>query len=231
MGTYSTRIDLTGKRFGRLTVIDCVGFVEYGKQGNRMLKWNCVCDCGQHIVVAGKCLKRGETTSCGCYSRERTISRSTKHGLAPRNNRHRLYGIYHHMIDRCGNSKNKDYRLYGGRGITVCQEWMNDFKAFYDWAIINGYGDNLTIDRINGNGGYDPSNCRWVTQTEQARNTSRNALVTIGGITKTVAQWIRHYGISQACYYNRIKKGVDKTIALTTPVQEKYQRTRKYETV
>ena len=151
-------INLNGCRFGRLTVADYAG---HGK-------WNCVCDCGNKTTVYSTNLRRGFTQSCGCYRHEcenERIATFRKHGCEPR----RLYRIWEGMLNRCENVNNYSFQRYGGRGIKVCPEW-HDFITFRDWALSNGYSDNLSIDRINNDGDYSASNCRWATAKEQASN-------------------------------------------------------------
>lgn len=160
------RQDLTGQRFGRLTVIAI-----HGKDKRGKLLWLCRCDCGNTSTVRPYNLKNGNTKSCGCFQKE--VSGNLKHGLLKAANRqetHRLHYIWASMKTRCNNSNRKGYKDYGERGIKVCKEWNDDFKAFYDWALSHGYADNLTIDRIDVNGNYEPSNCRWITNIEQQKN-------------------------------------------------------------
>ena len=139
-----------------------------------------------------------------------------KHGLKNT----RLYRIWLQIKNRCFNSNTNRYRDYGARGITVCDEWRNDFKAFYDWAMNNGYSDELTIDRIDNDGNYEPSNCRWVSVKVQNRNTRSNRLITYKGETHCVADWADITGLSRACICDRIKYGWSVERTLETPLRE-----------
>ena len=156
--------DLTKRKFGRLEVIQ----FEYMK--NRKSHLLCKCQCGNYKVIRRDALMSGRVKSCGCFNRERARETRTVLNLKHGKSNTRLYSIWESMKKRCYNPKHKNYNRYGGRGIIVCEGWLHDFQAFYDWAITHGYEDCLTIDRINNNGIYEPNNCRWITIQEQQRN-------------------------------------------------------------
>ena len=136
----------------------------------------------------------------------------------------RLYRIYHNMKTRCYNSKSAAYDRYGARGITVCDEWKDDFQAFYDWSMSHGYADNLTIDRIENDGNYEPGNCRWVTMKEQSNNRNRNHVVRIGDDVKTLQEWCDEYNITYQTVQDRLKRGWNEIDAIMLPVQTKFKR-------
>ena len=197
--------DLTGQKFGRLLVVERVESTKYGNA-----KWLCRCACGNKKIVAAGNLKSGHTQSCGCFEKEQTIKRSTKHGKCGT----RLYQSWQDMKNRCYRPLTQSYKTHGSRGITVCDEWLHDFQAFYNWAMANGYRDNLTLERIDVNGNYEPSNCRWATQKEQANNKRNNHFVTYKGETKTISQWSEITKIKQGTIQARLKRGwsVERTL-------------------
>lgn len=157
-----------GRRYGRLVVKELYSHGDH----RHPCKWLCLCDCGNTKVVSARDLIYGGTRSCGCLRVETTRRRgqhNKTHGEG-HNGKTRLYGIWQGMKTRCYNKNSKDYKRYGGRGIVICDEWLNDYVKFRNWAIQNGYHDNLSIDRVNTNGCYSPENCRWGTAKEQAAN-------------------------------------------------------------
>lgn len=216
MGAFK---DLTGKRFGRLVVI---GRDQNDKNGNA--RWTCICDCGRTSVSYGSQLRNGRTQSCGCLHRERVAQLSQHYRLTHGASSTRLYRSWRKMIERCVNEHCASYKYYGARGISVCAEW-NDFTNFQEWAIHNGYSDELTIDRIDTEKGYSPDNCRWATITEQANNKRNNHFLAYDGETLTIAQWERRTGIPQHLILQRIDRDMwSVERALTTPVRRRRRK-------
>lgn len=187
-------LDLTGKRFGKLTVLSQAGKDKYG-----CIMWECLCDCGNTTNVVGAKLKIGHVKSCGCLSKDVHVH---THNMPNT----RLYRIWRAIKTRCLNPKFWAYSIYGGRGITVCGEWRESFEAFRDWALANGYRDDLSIDRIDPNGNYCPENCRWITAKEQVNNTRKNCLYEFDGKSHTLAEWSELLGINYRTLHSRIHK-------------------------
>lgn len=199
--------DLTGQKFGRLTV---VSFSRDVRSGNRNRKyWKCICECGKYKEVRLDSLTSGKVKSCGCLQVENSYK-----NLIPGSSRYdvidkRLRGIWNGMKGRCLNKNNKSYARYGGRGITLFKEW-EDFNIFAKWALSNGYDENLTIDRIDNNKGYEPSNCRWITNKEQSRNRRSNIVIEHNGKTMTLKELSETTGIEYSCLNARYKRGYRK---------------------
>lgn len=188
--------EYVGKKFNRLTVLRIAGINKY----NRVI-YECQCDCGRKKHAEASKVKNGALKSCGCLQSEVVGKNFEIHGLTNT----RLFRIWQSMKARCYDPNHSRYYAYGARGITVCEEWLHDFQAFYDWAIANGYADNLSIDRKDVNGNYEPSNCKWSTDIEQANNTTRNRYVTYRGVTMTAAEWARHFGFNYKYFHEKLK--------------------------
>lgn len=209
--------DLTGQKFGRLTVLSR-SEPHISKGGFVMVQWNCQCECGKICTVKSQSLTTGKTRSCGCLARELTSKRSRTH-----NKRHtRLYNIWMNIKGRCCNKNNQKYYCYGARNITICDEWKDNFETFYEWSMNNGYADDLSIDRINNDGNYEPSNCRWTTNIEQANNKSINHFIEYNGESHTLAEWARIKGLSYKSLSLRINTHHwDIERALTQPMRRR----------
>lgn len=200
--------DLIGQRFGRLMVVEHVG------TRSKSALWKCKCDCGNTTEVISGNLVRGGTQSCGCLVSQLAKERMTTHGKHGT----RLYKIWQGMNQRCNNSNYTDYDNYGGRGITVCDEW-SEFMPFYRWAMNNGYKNNLSIDRINNDGNYETGNCKWSTMKEQANNKRTNVCYEYQNQKKNLTQWSEQSGISRYHLYQRIRRdGWTIEKALNTPI-------------
>lgn len=191
------KLDLTGQRFGRLVVIK-----EAGRSSDGHVRWLCKCDCGNYTSTPStKTLRNGTCRSCGCIERERPNKQT--HGKSNT----KLFAVWNAMKQRCYNPNNRSYKNYGGRGITVCQEWKEDFQTFYDWAIANGYKKGLEIDRIDVNGNYEPDNCRWTTSKKNNNNRRNNVKIKIGREEHTVAEWSEITGIPRSTILERFRSG------------------------
>lgn len=201
---------MVGKKIHRLTVLN---LCDYRLGGQAV--WHCKCDCGNEIDVRGACLRNGHTKSCGCLQKETGGRKPTHNGYKTR-----LYSIWVGMIKRCYTPSSGNYRLYGKRGISVCDEWRNSFISFRDWALANGYKDCLTIDRIDGNKNYEPSNCRWATQKEQSNNISTNHYLEANGKRMTVCQWAEYLGVNHKTLETRIHRGWSDERVVNTPIRK-----------
>lgn len=197
--------DLTGRRYGKLLVLK-----NSGLKVNSEILWTCICDCGKNKNCKTGALRHGLNISCGCMNGGKT------HGDWSKRIRH----IYVNMKSRCYKPTDVNYHNYGGRGIVICNEWLIDYSSFKIWAYENGYSDDLSIDRKDSNGNYSPSNCKWSTPTEQARNTRVNRLVTFNNKTQCISAWAEEVGINQSRIIRRIANGWSIEKAISTPTDK-----------
>lgn len=199
-------IDITGERFNKLVVLK-----RLENEPNGVAKWLCRCDCGKETVVRGSNLKSGAVKSCGCLK------------YAPKNTNHlsktSLYRVFANMKIRCYNKNSKSFKNYGGRGIKICDEWLAGFENFYNWALQNGYKKGLTIERINNDGDYAPSNCKWITKSEQPKNRTNCLKITYNGKTQILKEWCDELNLDYKLIHGRIRsKGWTFERAINTPV-------------
>lgn len=209
-------IDLTGMKIGRLYIKEYLG----------EKKWLCLCDCGNEKIINGNSLRKKDATkSCGCLAKELTVQRSIKHNKS----NERIYRTWINMKQRCYNTQSHNYEEYGGRGIEICKEWMDDnngFINFYSWAVENGYNNTLEIDRINVNGNYEPNNCRWITNLKQQRNKQDTIIINVDGKEIPLLDYLE--SINRLNDYGMIKTRITKgkmhiDDALSIPRQKKYR--------
>lgn len=196
------KIDLVGNKYGKLIVL------EYSYTKAKKRYWKCQCDCGSIVYIPTINLTSGNTKSCGCLKHE--IKSNYIHGKQ----KTRLYHIWQGMKSRCLNPNSIKFKNYGGRGIKICEEWKNNFMSFYNWAIENSYNTNKTraeqtLDRINNNDDYKPSNCRWTTHSQNCRNRNNNAYLTKDGVSKTIVEWSEELNLNSKIIYERAKKYTD----------------------
>ena len=211
--------NIIGHTFGRLLVLDQVE-TRISPNGTKKYMFKCKCQCGNIKIVEKYSLLNGLTISCGCYSKERASKGNKTHGLSST----RLYKIWQHMKDRCLNQINKDFAQYGGRGITICDEWKNDFQSFAKWAYEHHYTDQLTLDRINVNGNYSPDNCRFATMKMQGHNRRGSLNFLLNGTIMNLSDIAIITEIPYSTLYSRVvSKGMNITDAINI---KKYEHRR-----
>lgn len=189
--------NLTGQKFYNLLVLGV-----HGKTKQRRILWKCLCDCGNHTIVSTSDLVRGHTKSCGCYNNAMRSKTHKTHGESHT----KLYKTWISLKRRCNNPKDTAYDKYGGRGIKVCDEWLHSFITFKEWAMSNGYNSCLSIDRIDVNGDYSPSNCRWTNDIIQARNRRNTVYVTYHGETASLEEMCQKLDVNVNTIRSRINK-------------------------
>lgn len=202
-------IDIVGQRFGNLVVIE--------KIDDKRTRYKCECDCGNIVSVNGYNLRHGIANPCSCSQRFQSGENNAtyKHGGTGT----RLYGIWQGMLNRCRNPKVERYNHYGGKGVVVCDEWK-DFSTFRGWAISNGYKDTLSIDRVDANGDYCPSNCRWADDKAQANNKTSNHIIEVNGESHNISEWSAITGINKGTIQSRLRRGWPPERAVSEPVRK-----------
>lgn len=202
--------DLAGIRFGRLIALSIAG-----KERDRHLRWNCICDCGNNTIVSSTNLIQGNIISCGCYKKEKMSNKFKTHNKSNT----KEYNSWKSMKIRCYLDRAKEYHNYGGRGITVCERWRNSFENFL--SDMGECPKGYSIDRIDNNGNYEPGNCRWADYITQANNTRANRLITYKDKTQSISMWAREFDISIKALRSRLDNGWQWEAALTTPIKTK----------
>jgi len=201
----SAFIDKTGKKYGKLTVIRRAENAPGG-----IARWECLCECGKTTIVRGGNLSCGAVKSCGCLTGGKTTHNMSKT---------RLYREWASIKGRCYYKSQVGYKSYGARGIKMCDEWLNSFETFAEWALSNGYKDDLTIERIDNEKDYSPDNCKWISLGEQANNRRSNIAITYKGETRNLSEWCKIYGKDYRFVHNRMRKlGWDFERAILEPV-------------
>lgn len=207
-------INLIGYKFFKLEVI------RFKEETYKSNIWVCLCVCGNEIELTSATIIKERVKSCGCILKSKT----QKHNFSKRGNVHPLYRVWLGVNERCNNKNHKNYPIYGGRGIVVCEEWKNDFLTFYNWAIEAGWKKGLTIDRIDNNGNYCPENCRIATQKQQQNNKKNNHLIEYNNENMTLAQAVDKYGVenlTQQTFLSRLRQGWTIEEALTKKVKKR----------
>lgn len=204
--------NVIGRKFGKLTVVERLPKNSHGEA-----VWRCICDCGNEHMATSHNLIYGVSKQCKECKIAQIAQSNTKHNCKPK----RLHEIWTNMKTRCHNPNYELYNRYGGRGITICDEWEKSFNEFRDWALKSGYADDLTLDRIDNDGNYCPENCKWSTRTEQANNRHTNRILVLDGIKDTMANWSRKTGIPYWLIQDRLYSGWSDEKTLLTPWEGK----------
>ena len=213
--------DLTGQKFGKLVANEKVINNKYGAA-----MWKCICDCGNNVIVKSGSLISGHTKSCGCLRAE-ILKATQKNNITHGMTNTKIFRTYNSMKERCYRKNSISYSYYGGKGITICDEWLNKqngFQNFYNWAMKNGYDKTLTIDRIDNNKGYSPNNCRWTTNIKQNNNRSNTIKLSHNGKTQTISEWAKDISISSVVIKSRLARNNDIEKILSPYVRPKLEK-------
>jgi hypothetical protein len=196
-------IDLTGRRFGKLLVVQ-----KGGVNDSHSVLWKCKCDCGNDKTASSIVLLQGYTKSCGCLRKETTNPGNKTHGFSKKNGkRSKLYRVWANMKDRCFNTNSCNYSNYGARSISMDNDWVNSYETFHNWAMITGYMEGLSIDRIDNDGNYEPYNCKWSTIKEQSMNRRTNHVVEYENSKYTIGELSEKFNINLSTLSSRINRG------------------------
>ena len=206
---------LIGKKQNMLTANKIIKILGKRKPNQYSTMIECVCECGNLTQLFPYQFEKGSILSCGC------LKHKTPYNATHKMSKENLYHIWETMRLRCASPKNSKYYAYGKRGIKVCDEWFNDFLSFKEWSLKNGYAPNLSIDRIDNNGNYEPTNCRWVSRKTQQRNRRNCVYITYDGKTQCLIEWCEQLNLSYKTINNRISNGWDPIKAITTPIKHK----------
>lgn len=203
--------DITNRRFGRLVALGPVG------KNKKGVVWLCQCDCGNMVTPLTNHLTSGNTKSCGCLQKEIATRRSTTHGMT----KHPIHQVWTSIIQRCTNPNDKSFANYGGRGISICDEWRSDFQIFHDYVsrLPHFMEKGYSLDRVDNSLGYSPGNLRFATRVEQNRNTRHNRMLTFNGKTQCVGAWAEELGVNFVTLHGRLHRGwsIERTLA-TPPI-------------
>jgi hypothetical protein len=215
-------VEMIGKKFGMVTVLERS---ENEKDGTA--RWKCICDCGKIFTTRGTRLRAGKAMSCGCYGASILSRKTKKHGMSET----RIYHTWHSMVKRCCDEKCRHYKFYGAKGVKVCSQWKN-FMSFYSWAMNNGYNDDLTIERVDCTGNYEPKNCKFISKQEQARNTRSNIRIVTDDGYMTATEVSRMLDVSKATiskfYHLGLIQTVDDAVRVINERKEKHAKTYAY---
>lgn len=206
-------------KYKELDKINGITILTRAPNNGKKTMYYCLCHCGNLFKASQSDLHSKHTTSCGCIQHYNRGKATLTHGQSDT----KLYYVYKTMRNRCYNKQVNSYKNYGGRGIAVCDEWKDDFQAFYKWAMSHGYKEGLQIDRINNDGNYEPNNCRWVTRKRNCNNRRSNINITYNGMTKTATEWAEYLGVNKKAFCSRVRRKWNIDRLFNQPYRSKYE--------